>query len=163
MTAVGMVAPCFEVLILRAMKRIGLRLLLGAWLLTVAAAGADSAAMPISKPAVSDQIVKVIEAQLAAFRAGDVAKAYTFASEPLRQQTPAPAFARIVQQNYPEIWQSTRAEFGLARDDGKRATVIVHVFAAKSDAAYDYVLFKENGGWKIGGVLRHEPSKANSF
>lgn len=122
--------------------------------------GTAVAALPISKRAVSEQVTKVIEAQLAAFRAGDVEKAYGYAAEPLRLQTSAPAFARIVQQNYPEIWRNTRAEYGLIRDDGNRATVIVHVFAKDMEAAYDYVLFKESAGWRIGGVLRHEPDAA---
>jgi Domain of unknown function (DUF4864) len=127
------------------------------------APAAEPPPLPISKPANGEQIAAAIEAQLAAFRAGDVEKAYGYASEALRTQTPLRAFARLVQQSYPEIWQSTRAEFGLVRDNGTRATVVVHVFAKETDAAYDYVLFKETGGWRIGGVLRHEPRARNSL
>ncbi|MEO7415005.1 MAG: DUF4864 domain-containing protein [Opitutaceae bacterium] len=145
------------------MKRVPLLLILGAIFCSVPAFALAEAALPISKPAVSEQITGVIAAQLAAFRAGEVEKAYSYAAEPLRLQTPAPAFARIVQQSYPEIWRNTRADFGLVRDDGKRATLVVRVFAEGADAAYDYVLFKEAAGWRIGGVLRHEPSAAKSL
>lgn len=127
----------------------------------VALSGAETTALPISKPAVTAQITAVIEAQLAAFRAGDAEKAYGYSAAALRAQMPVRAFARMVQQNYPEIWQSTRAELGLVRDNGARATVVVHVFAKESDAAYDYILFKEPAGWRIGGVLRHEPRTGN--
>jgi hypothetical protein len=125
-------------------------------------AAAEGGSMRVSKPAVKDEIIAVIEAQLAAFRAGNVEKAYGYSSEGLRVQTPVRAFARMVQQNYPEIWQSTRAEFSIVRDDGTRATLVVHVFAKDSDAAYDYVLFKESAGWRVGGVLRRESGKGNS-
>lgn len=112
-----------------------------------------------SKPEVRKEVVAVIEAQLAAFRAGDVAKAYGYAAAPLRAQNPLRVFAAIVQNNYREVWTSTRAEYGLVRDDGRHAAVLVHVFAAASDAAYDYVLVKERAGWRIGSVVRHEARK----
>ena len=120
--------------------------------------GAEDGELRASKPEVRTAVVAVIEAQLAAFRAGEGAKAYGFAAAPLRAQTPLRAFLAIVQTNYPEIWASKRAEHGLVRDDGARATVRVHVFSAASDAAYDYVLFKEPAGWRIGSVLRHDPN-----
>lgn len=129
----------------------------------VAVNGADPSPMPISKPAVSEQIAMVIEAQLAAFRAGEVEKAYGYSAAALRVQMPLRAFARMVQVNYPEIWQSTRAELGLVRDNGARATVVVQVFAKESAAAYDYILFKEPAGWRIGGVLRHTPRSGNTL
>jgi hypothetical protein len=101
------------------------------------------------------EIVAVVAGQLAAFRAGDVNKAYTFASTALRAQTPLRTFLAIVQANYPEIWGNTAAEYGIVRDDGARATVLVHVKAAQSEAAFDYVLLKERGAWKIASVVRH--------
>jgi hypothetical protein len=114
-----------------------------------------------SKPEVKNAVVAVIEAQLAAFRAGDVTKAYSYAATQLRAQTPLRSFVAIVQANYPEIWSNARAEAGIVRDDGERATVLVHIFAKEGDAPFDYVLLKERNGWRIGSVLRHEP-RANS-
>jgi hypothetical protein len=116
--------------------------------------------MRASTPEVKKEIVTVIEAQLAAFRKGDIAKAYGYAAEELRAQKPLPAFVAIVQTNYPEIWQSARAEFGIVRDDGAKANVTVQVYAKETEAAYDFTLVKERGGWRIYGVLRHAPKKS---
>ena len=125
-------------------------------------ARAASDTMHISKPEVGSEITAAIEAQLAAFRAGDVARAYSYSAAGFRGQTSLPAFARMVRQNYPEIWANTRAEFNLVRDDGAKARLIVHVFTKTGDASYDYVLFKEEAGWRIGGVLRHETRKSDA-
>jgi hypothetical protein len=114
-----------------------------------------------SKPEVRREIVAVIDAQLSAFRTGDMPKAYSYASAALRAQKPIRAFLAIVQDNYPEIWASTRAEFGLVRDDGTTATLLVHVFGKDSDAAYDYTLTKDPAGWRIAAVLRHAPKKSD--
>ncbi|HUR57539.1 MAG TPA: DUF4864 domain-containing protein [Opitutaceae bacterium] len=108
-----------------------------------------------SKAEVRKEVIAVIEAQLAALRAGDATRAYNLAAAPLRAQTPLRAFVAIVQTNYPEIWTSTRAEYGIVRDDGTRATVLVHVYSKDGDAPFDYVLLKERAGWRIGSVVRH--------
>lgn len=114
-----------------------------------------------SKPEVRKEVVAVIEAQLAALRERDVKQAYTWASTALRAQTPRRQFELIVQNNYPEIWANTRAEFGLVRDDGVRAKVVVQVFSREGSAGYDYGLVKEREGWRIESVLRHTPKKAD--
>src|SRR3954469_16521955 len=88
---------------------------------------ASSPALKASTPEVKKEIVDVIDAQLAAFRKGDVAKAYGYAAAELRAQKPLRSFSSIVQANYPEIWKNTRAEFGIVRDDGTKATVTVQV------------------------------------
>jgi hypothetical protein len=123
-------------------------------------AQAASAEMRASKPEVKKEIAAVIEFQLAAFRKGDVEKAYSFAAADLRSQKPLRVFVAIVQGNYPEIWASTRAEFGIVRDNGSRATVTVQVYSKSTDAAYDFTLVKEPAGWRIHGVVRHEARKA---
>ena len=127
------------------------------WLILASAGSAVEGDFRASKPDVRKEIIAVVEGQLAAFRAGDVRKAYGFAATALRSQTSQRAFEAIVRNNYAEIWNSSRAEHGLVRDDGAHATVLVHVFAKESDAAFDYVLIKERGGWRIGSVSRHEP------
>lgn len=126
------------------------------------ARAADSGARA-SKPEVRKEVVAVIEAQLAAFRERDVKLAYTWASTVLRAQTPLRQFGLIVQSNYPEIWANTRAEFGLVRDDGVRAKVVVQVFSLEGRAGYDYGLVKEREGWRIESVLRHTPKKAEKL
>ncbi len=126
----------------------------------VSARGAESGGMRASKPEVRKDVVAAIEGQLAAFRAKDTNKAYTFAAATLRAQTPLRQFLRIVEINYPEIWANTKGEFGVVRDDGARATVLVQVFAKEDRADYDYGLVKERDGvWRIDSVLRHAPKK----
>lgn len=109
------------------------------------------------------EVIAAIATQLAAFRAGDIPQAYRQASLTLREQMPLRAFAAIVQQNYPEIWGNARAEYGIVRDNGTHATVIVHIAGEEGDAGFDYVLLKERGGWRIGSVLRRLPRKRDSL
>ncbi len=129
---------------------------LGLGLMASVALGAAGPSLRASKPEVKQAVVAAIEAQLAAFRAGDVTKAYSFAAAPLRAQTSLRAFAMIVQTNYPELWANQRAEYGLVYDDGSRARVLVSVFSEEGRATYEYVLLSERGGWRIGSVLRHD-------
>lgn len=110
----------------------------------------------ISRPEVKAEVTSAIEGQLAALRAGDVNKAYGFASAPLRAQMNLRAFAAVIQGNYREIWANERAEIGLVRDDGRRARVMVHVHSKHGAATFDYVLVRERAGWRIGSVLRRE-------
>jgi len=118
---------------------------------------AEPGAPKASKPAVKAEIVAVIEGQLAAFRAGEVGEAYAYAAAVLQNQMPVRSFARLVREGYPEIWASTRVEFGLVRDNGRVATLTARVFAKdETSAVYDYVMAKEDDVWRIAGVLRHE-------
>lgn len=114
--------------------------------------------MKASKPEVRKAVVALIEAQLAAFRKGAGAEAHGYASTELRRQKPLPVFMEIVRTNYPEIWANRRAEVGIVRDDGVSAKVVVRVYSDDGDASYDYGLVKEAGGWRVHGVVRHEPS-----
>ena len=123
------------------------------------AVGRADPGMRASKPEVRKEVVGTIEGQLAAFRAGDTKKAYTFAAAALRAQNPLRQFLQIVQRNYPEIWSNTRGEFGLVHDDGTHATVLVQVYAKDGRADYDYSLVKEKDAWRIDAVLRHDPKK----
>ena len=123
---------------------------------------APAAEMPASKPDVRKAVVAIIDGQLAAFRKGDVPRAHALAAEALRAQKPLPAFQQIVEQNYPEIWKNVRADYGIVRDDGSKAAVTVRVYSKAGDASYDYTLAKEREGWRVLGVLRHEPKKAGS-
>ena len=139
------------------------RFLSGALVLALAASRVVAQpALPASKPEVKTAIVAAIEGQLGAFRKGDAAKAYSFAARELRAQKPLRTFTAIVRESYPEIWANVRAEFGIVRDDGTKATVTVQVFAKDAEAGYDYTLVKETAGWRIYGVVRHEGKRRNS-
>ena len=129
-------------------------LLIMSWLLAASAGAADFRA---SSPAVRREVVAVIEAQLGAFRSGDVAAAYGQACVELRAQVPLRAFAAMIRSSYAEVWSNERAEFGLVRDDGARASVRVHVWSGGRRAAFDYALRRESAGWRIGSVVRSTP------
>ena len=122
--------------------------------------GAAEPAMRASNREVRGNVVAVISDQLAAFRQGELAKAYGYAAAEFRAQKPMSVFAAMVREHYPEIWANTRAEYGIVRDDGRRATVTVLVFSRTIEAAYDFTLAKEDAGWRIVGVLRHQPRAA---
>lgn len=132
--------------------RLGLALLLGA---VGVAYGATE--LRASRPEVRKAVVAAIEAQLAAFRKRDATAAYAYSAASLRAQTSLRNFATIVKANYPEIWANQRAEYGLVRDDGTRARVLVQVYGARENAAFEYVLLRERGGWRIGSIMRHDP------
>jgi hypothetical protein len=121
---------------------------------TVAAFAAEGA-LRASKPEVKKEIVAVIDAQLAAFRKADPAKAYSYSATRLRAQRRLESFAYIVKTSYPEIWANTGAEYGIVRDDGQQAALVVHVKGKEGEAAYDYRLVKERAGWRISAVLPH--------
>jgi hypothetical protein len=125
--------------------------------------GAAESDFRVSKREVRRAVIRAVDGQLAAFRDGNVGKAYDYAAAELRFQTSMRRFAAIVRENYPEIWKNTRAEYGLVRDDGTHATVLVVVYAGKTEATFDYVLLRERGAWRIGSVLRHEASRKQSL
>jgi hypothetical protein len=146
-------------IVARVTRRTVLLLLACVFLLARHALTAGEAEMRPSKPEVRRDVIAAIAGQLAAFRAGDVAAAYGYAARPLREQKSLQVFEGIVRFSYPEIWANTRAEYGVVRDDGQRATLLVHVFAKESDASYDFTLLRESAGWRVYGVVRHVPKK----
>jgi hypothetical protein len=116
------------------------------------AKGGETALHP-SSPAVKKELTTVIEGQLAAFRANDYRKAYTFASAEIQQLFPVAEFETMVRHGFPVIAESSTAEFGLALDTGDEAVVTVRVEnTAKRSIAYQYHLKKEDGRWRIAGV-----------
>ena len=119
---------------------------------------------PIGTPRTSTEAVKkeltaVIDAQLDAFRADDYAKAYTFAATEIKGLFPADAFEKMVRTTYPVIAHSSAADYGMAFDTGEEAVVNVRISnAEKKSVEYQYLLKKEDGQWKIGGVAEaHTP------
>ncbi|HEV7404773.1 MAG TPA: DUF4864 domain-containing protein [Chthoniobacteraceae bacterium] len=112
----------------------------------------------------SDEVKKalsaVIEGQLAAFRAEDYAKAYTFAATEIKGMFSKEKFEQMVKAGYPVIAHSTTAEFGIAIDSGDEAVVSVKVISGdKKSVTYQYHLIKEKGVWRIGGVSEVEEGR----
>ena len=110
-----------------------------------------------SSEAVKKAISAVIESQLAAFRAEDYAKAYTFAAEEIRGMFSLAQFEAMVKGGYPIIAHSSSAEFGIAIDTGDEAVVTVKVQNADGKAvSYQYHMTRQKGVWRIGGVSEVE-------
>lgn len=124
-------------------------------LLPRAPSAAAETGLRASSRAVRAEIQAVIDGQLAAFRAHDVARAYGHAGARVQASLSPAGFARLVARNYPEIWNNEKADYGVIRDNGERAELLVHVSAPGADAAFDYHLRREGGAWRIVGVLRH--------
>ncbi|HVU34198.1 MAG TPA: DUF4864 domain-containing protein [Opitutaceae bacterium] len=137
---------------------LGIVLLAGA-----VATRAQTAALRASTPEVRKEVVRTIDAQLGAFRRHDIAAAFSLAAPALQLAHPLPGFAAIVEVNYPEIWTNQRADYGIVRDDGTTATVLVHVTGAHGGASYDFTLVKQPAGWRVADVLRHEPTQDDAL
>ena len=109
----------------------------------------------LSEDAVRNELIQVIQGQLAAFRKNDYPKAYNYASTAIRTQVPLPAFERMVRTGFPVIAQSSSAEFGVILDNGRDAVVNVEIVGEGGRVIhYRYFLHQELVGWKITGVVR---------
>lgn len=117
-------------------------------------AAEESPEPPRSSETVKLELVQVIDGQLAAFRAGDFPRAYTFAATGIKAMFGPAEFERMVKTAYPAIARSKEADYGLAFDTGEEAVVNVRVTGAADErsVSYQYTLQKEDGGWKITGV-----------
>ena len=108
------------------------------------------------------ELARVIEGQLAAFRADDYRQAYTFAAAGIKTMFGPEQFETMVKMAYPVIAHSASAEYGLTLDSGEEAVVNVRIVGASDGQVVDYLytLGKEDGAWKITGVseLKREPS-----
>lgn len=106
-----------------------------------------------SVAAVRAEITTVVEGQLAAFRANDIARAYTFAAIDIRNMFPLEQFEKMVKGSYPVIAKSKSAEFGICLDDGDQAVVNVTIEGTDGTRKqFQYSLVKEEKGWRISGV-----------
>jgi VCBS repeat-containing protein len=122
------------------------------------ARGADPK-LKLSRDVVKKDITAVIESQLAAFRANDFARAFTFAATSIKDHFSFEQFQDMVKRGYPSIAKSKSANFGVALDDGQQAVVDVSVKGDDDKAIrYEYMLVMEDGKWRITGVLQKASS-----
>ena len=135
------------------MRRWIVLLLLAGILPALPAQPAADAPVRLSPPAVRTELVAVVTAQLAAFRAEDWPAAYACASQAFQGVMPLPQFRTLITAKYPVVQKNTRAEFGLPRDNGAVAIVPVRVFGQGTSEAFNWLLVKEGAGWKITGVV----------
>jgi hypothetical protein len=108
-----------------------------------------------SQDRVRAELIAVVESQLAAFRENDFTKAYGHASASIKNRFPPPAFEQMVKSQYPVIAHSKAALFGVILDNSDEAVVNVRIEAEPEGTAdYRYLMKRENGDWKIQGVVR---------
>jgi hypothetical protein len=107
----------------------------------------------ISNDSTKNGLIKIVDAQLAAFRRGDYPRAYAFAGSQVHSQYPLPLFERMVKIGYPVIARSRSAQFGVILDNGDEAVVNVGILDGSGRIFhYQYFLKHEPAGWKINGV-----------
>ena len=107
------------------------------------------------------QLILVIQSQLAAFRQEDYSMAYTFAAADFKAQISLAAFERMVKAAFPQIARSRAAEYGIIVENGDNAKVEVTIVGETGTRIhYQYILHRESGDWKIGGVNEGQPEKA---
>jgi len=133
--------------------------LVAVWLLLLAAAPAAAQATDVEPRAAAMQ--KVVLEQLAAFRRGDWATAYGFASESIRAQFSPEAFRRMVTRGYAAIAGSASATvLRTEAGDPQQGYVEVRVYGQTGetiDALYELV--DEQGAWKVNGVIAKPAEK----
>lgn len=139
--------------------------MIGRWLLflIVLAGGGVAAAQPVlrySDPETRREVRTVVEAQLAALRAGDWASAHGLTSAAFRSRVAPADFVRLFRRHYFVMLKSTRAELGLIRDDGRMARVPVRIHAGGESAAYVFTLVREPRGWRVWRIVEDRPGSA---
>jgi len=117
-------------------------------------AAAAAAAHAALSPAEWDAIRKTISEQLAALRAGDAARAYTFAAPGIRERfQDAPTFMSMVQDSYAPLLDARYTEFlEGAVIDGRTIQPLRLVLADDSVLVALYEMQRdETGRWRIAG------------
>ena len=101
------------------------------------------------------EVQNTISSQIDAFKRDDFNKAYTFAAPNIQAQFPSPeVFGLMVRNGYPVIWRPKSFNFSKFKDLGN--SCIQRVLFQSFDGSleiYDYILEKNDGSWKIAGVL----------
>ena len=106
------------------------------------------------------QVIKVIGGQLAAFRQEDYPAAYAFAAADFKAQVTLAAFERLVKTGFPQIARSRSAEYGIILENGREAEAEVTIVGETGTRIhYQYILRREHGEWKIGGVNEGQSEK----
>jgi hypothetical protein len=100
------------------------------------------------------EIQSTIEGQFDAFRAGDVAEAWHYASPGIRRLFRSEEnFARMVEQGYPMVWNPGEVAFIDLQRLGGALVQRVQVIDGQGNAHYlGYAMVETEAGWRINGV-----------
>ncbi|SRR5258706_15671745 len=124
------------------------------------------ATLPLAAPAAAQldpdaaEAGRVVMQQLDAFRRDDFQAAFTFASRTIHDLFDAARFETMVRGSYPEIARSVRANIdGSKRGDAGELYLFLHVHGENGRAIEAvYEMIKENGAWRINGVVSRPDS-----
>ena len=119
-----------------------------------------AAAQPLAADPADADIAAVISAQIDAFRAGDVAGAFGYASDGIRRMFgTADNFGTMVGRGYAMVIAPAEVQYGELRDEG--GALVQRVLIRDASGvwhALDYLMVEQEGAWRIGGVeLLAEP------
>jgi hypothetical protein len=105
----------------------------------------------------------VISAQIEAFLAGDVIRAYGYASPVIQQKFgTAEQFGTMVRDGYPMVWKPSDVTFLEARDiDGKLWQSVSLRDRTGAGWIVEYEMIQGEDGWRINGV-RVRPAPESS-
>lgn len=114
-------------------------------------------AMPVAAQEVmapNPDIEATIQGQFDAFRDGDVAEAWTYASPNIQRLFRSEEnFARMVEQGYPMVWTPGEVDFIDLQSLGGMLVQRVQVIDGQGNAHYlGYAMVETGGGWRINGV-----------
>ncbi|MCW9042665.1 MAG: DUF4864 domain-containing protein [Pseudopelagicola sp.] len=101
-------------------------------------------------------IAQVIGAQMQAFRAGEIAEAFSYASPGLQRFFgSSERFGEMVRSGYPEVWQPGAVRLVERREIGGRLwqKVLVEDGAGVMHL-FDYQMVEQDGAWRINAVRR---------
>jgi hypothetical protein len=145
------------------MKRFfGITLLLLGLLAGVRAAEPE---LRLSPKKVRDEVRAVVEAQLAALRAGDFATAYDFAARGIKRQFDERLFAAMIRRGYAALLKPDQTDLGLVRDDGAGTAQVSVTVSDRQHrrTIYRYWLVQEDDVWRISGVmLEQQPPRGDT-
>ena len=121
----------------------------------------DGTSFKLADEKLQRQLIAVIQSQLTAFRQEDYSTAYTYAAAEFKAQVSLAAFERMVKAAFPQLARSRSAEYGIVMENGDIARVEVTIVGESGARIHcQYILHREGGGWKIGGVNEGQPEKA---
>jgi ABC-type transporter MlaC component len=110
----------------------------------------------IADEAANTEAQKTIQSQIEAFRAGDDARAYSYAAPTIQSFFPTvESFMAMVKGGYSPVWQPQHFQFGKSKEVGEGQVAQEVEIIAKDGSAWValYSLMRmADGSWKITGV-----------
>ncbi len=105
-----------------------------------------------------EELYSIVDRQLDDLRAGDYSRAYEYASSDIQRRYDVSQFAAMLQTEYPELTQTSRAQYGEVMAHAGRATMQVYLIEPDGEVMpCVYILVREGDGWRIDGARLSQP------